>query len=377
MQPNQDALARAAQYEQQANFIEQMQRMGMGGFVQGDPAALRTAAQQWRQYGLAGASASAEAAGRYQQSPLIMRNIVRLPDGTWVRSPELTHQVNPDLSETPVWTTPAAPGAPPGSAPQAEPVVGANGQPIESKAPPNEVSLRETSYDRFAKEGVDSYNAAQNTQGWLVQMNHAADVLNANGGFLGTGPTAPERLAFAARTNDALRSVGLPNLFDPNKISSWEELKKATTTAGFELSSHYEGHARQAATTIVNATSAVPSPQNSPQGFRMVSAGINEAAQSAIDLHNYEQSIVNQRGDLTQAATDFQTQYPPAMYSRRAISIVNPYTVRNDADLQRFLPGTFVRYGSGNNTRIIQVPERQGAPPIPDYLRPLRQQAQQ
>jgi len=253
------------------------------------------------------------------------------------------------------------PGSPPGTPGESTPVLGGNGQTANKEHNANVQAARTRAYEDFTGKDTDGYIAAQNTQQWLEQMGHAADTLNQAGGLLGTGPTSPARIAFANNVNDVLRTAGLPTVFDQDAIAQWEELKKATTTAGFELSSHYEGHARQAATTIMNATSAVPSATNTPAGFAAVSAGIREASQQAIDLHNFKQTVYNNNGDLNQAEVDFYKSNPAQMYARRAISVVKPYAITDDKQLQRYLPGTFVNY----NGRIMQVPERDGAAPIP------------
>ena len=369
----QEALVRAQQYEQQANMIELAHSMGLP--VAGDPAALRAAAQQWRGLGLAGPEAAQKAANsNVEMRPGGMSGLIA-QDGTrtWVKNPQLEQVQNPDGSFTYTHVTPPLPGSPPNTPGESTPVMDASGRPVVSKLAPNLQAARTKAYEDFAGKDTDSYIAAQNVGQWLEQMNHAADTLNANKGFMGTGPTAPARLEFANNVNDILRTAGLPAAFDPTQVSSFEELKKATTTAGFELASHYEGHARQAAQTIMNAVSAVPSVQNSPVGFHVVSAGIQEAAQAAIDLHQAKQETYNQGGDLSQTETDFFKRNPEQMYARRAISTVTPYNIKSDAELSRYLPGTFVRY-KGN---VVQVPERDGAPPVPEYLKPAPQQTAQ
>lgn len=376
----------------------------------GDPAMMRQAAQQFRQQGLelqaAGPKATAtgqaqgqadlqykpqiaakEAAAKAQvdlatAGPIqaqksanmnldvrpggMVRTIGPNGEERWVKNPQLEKVQNPDGTETYQHISPAVPGSPEGTLGTSEPVLGPDGRPAVAKLPPNVQLARNKAYEDFQGKDTDSYIAAQNTHGWLEQMNHAADSLNQDGGFLATGPTAPSRLHFAAVVNDIARTTGLGNLFDPNKIANWEELKKATTTAGFELSSHYEGHARQAAQTIMNATSAVPSESNSPIGFHLVSAGIQEAAQSAIDLHEFKQEAYNKGGDLTKSEVQFFQAHPEQMYARRAISTVHPYPVKTAADFNRYLPGTYVTYPNG---AVKQVPEREGMPAIPEYLR--------
>lgn len=251
--------------------------------------------------------------------------------------------------------------------------------PVVTALPPDVVEGREELTKNLFGKDADSYVAANNTQGWLNQINHAADVMNKAGNVYQTGPYAPQRLALMGAINDAGRTLNLGQPFDLNAISSAEEMRKATTTAGFELSSHYEGHARQAAATIMNATSAVPGMSNSPQGVRLVSNGINEGAQSAKDMHEYNiarfsgqdpygiaPGSVGARGGagLESSEADFVKAFPASMYANRAISTVQPFAVKTDADLANYLPGTFVQY-KGNT---IQVPQRPGAPPIPMYL---------
>lgn len=290
--------------------------------------------------------------------------------GTWLKNPKLEETVDPATGQkTYTHISPAMPGSPPGTPGTSEPVLGSNGQPVVQGIAPNVQDARNKAYTEFAGKDTDTFQAATNTQGVLAQMNEAARSLNAAGGMLGTGPTAPARIALASKVNDILRTAGLPAAFDPNAVGSWEELTKATKTAGFELSSHYEGHARQAAQTIENATSAVPGEQNSPIGFAKVFAGINEQAQMGMDLHNAKLPAYNSGGDIVNAETGFINKFPAQMYSRRAISTVTPYPIGSDKELGRYLPGTFVTY-KGN---VVQVPARADAPPIPDYIHEMQQ----
>jgi soluble lytic murein transglycosylase-like protein len=364
--PYQQWLQQADQADAQANQIEHQRSMaqmfGMPIPLTADPAALRQRAQTFRQNAL-----------QYQNEqgrPQTIR-----PGGAQITPQGITQSqvfremMGPDGRKYTLGMNPVDTGnyvRPPGVPDWAPP--GTMSATLEDYSVGEKADI-EHSVEQVSKEGTESFTAAKNTQGWLQQMDHAADALNQAGGFLSMGPSSPERIAFASNVNDALRVIGVKAAFDPNAIGSWEELKKATTTAGFELSSHYEGHARQAATTIMNATAAVPSAQNSPVGYRYVSAGVNEAAQSAIDLYQAQIAggAYQRPGGYEKATTDFQTQFPPAMYARRAISTVKPYTVSTSADANRFLPGTYVRYQG----RLLQVPARPGAPPIPDYIRQM------
>lgn len=404
----QSALAMSQRMMAQANQLEVYKSLGLP--IPGDPAVLRQQAQKYLDLATAGPKAGAakaaeagvelatggQIAGAKKQAEADvdlrtsgaiqrekemnsnvqfrsgdMQRIVagQNPDGSpkydWIKNPQLEKTFGPDGQPIYSHVSPALPNAPPGTPGTSEPVMGPGNQPVSAGVAPQIQHARNKAYEDFQGKDTDSYLAAQNTHGWLEQMSHAADTLNAGGGFLQTGPSAPERLSFANTVNDALRVAGLPQFFDANQIASWEELKKATTTAGFELSSHYEGHARQAASTIENATSAVPAATNSPVGFHTVLAGIREAAQSAVDMHEYKQQVYNSNGDLTRSEVDFYKQNSPQQYARRAISTVNPYQIQDEKDFARFLPGTYVTLPNG---KLTQVPMRDGAPPIPSYL---------
>jgi hypothetical protein len=294
---------------------------------------------------------------------------------TEIKNPELVQTQDPVTGATvPVHVHPASPYAPHGTPGEATPIVQGGGQPIISKVPEQQQKARDEATKQFLGKDTDAYIAAKNTHGWLQQIDNAADTMNKAGPLYMTGPYAAERYKLMSQANDMARTLGFKNApFDQSAIASWEELRKATTTAGFELSSHYEGHARQAASTIENATSAVPGDKNSPEGVKLVSAGIREGAQSAIDVHEYKQGIYDKTkgAGLETAETDFYKANTPDMYAKRAISSVHPIDVRAEtpAAAQRafanYLPGTVVNL----NGRMKIVPEREGAPPIPAYIK--------
>lgn len=305
--------------------------------------------------------------------------------GDEIKNPELREITKPDGTKAYVHINPASPMAPAGTPGTAAPVV-MGGQNVGNAVPADVQQGRDELTKGLFGKDTDSYVAANNTQGWLNQINHAAEVINKAGSAYQTGPYADTRLHLMAGLNDAARTLGMSSPFDEKAISSAEELRKATTTAGFELSSHYEGHARQAAATIMNATSAVPGITNSPQGVTLVSNGINEGAQSAIDMHNYKMarfsgsdpygiapSAQGTRGGsgLESAETDFVKAFPASMYSDRAISTVHPVqiTAADQAaamkQMEKYLPGTIISLPNG---RQSMVPPRPGAPPVPTYM---------
>lgn len=307
--------------------------------------------------------------------------------GQEVKNPELKEITNPDGTRTLVHVNPPSPFAPEGTPGGATPVYqGDNRTPIGNAVSPDVQEARTHVVTEFLGKDQDAYAAAKNTQGWLTQIDHAADVMNKAGGMYQSGNFAPQRLALMSGINDVGRTIGVGTPFNEKAIAEAEELRKATTTAGFELSSHYEGHARQAAATIQNATSAVPGMTNSPQGVKLVSAGINEGAQSAVDVHEYKQARYNgldpyninpkavgqaHGAGLETAETDYYKRFTPEMYSARAISTAQPVKIdtldqaKAIKEFEKYLPGTFVVFPNGKTTI---VPPRPDAPPIPGYI---------
>jgi hypothetical protein len=308
-----------------------------------------------------------------------------------IKNPEHITVQNGDGTSTVGHLEPAPPGAPPGTQGTFVPVARLDQQgrvisgDIGKGVPPDVQQGRTELVKEFFGKDTDSYVAAKNTHAWLNQIDQAADAMNAAGGIYNTGPFAAARVGLMQKINDIGRTVKLGAPFDEKTLSAPEELRKATTTAGFELSSHYEGHARQAASTIENATSAVPGMANSPQGIKLVSAGIREGAQSAIDSHEYRQARFQGQdpygidpeaagkhagAGLETAETDFYKRFTPEMYSTRAISTVHPVTINAksleefNTQAQKYLPGTQVIL----NGQPKIIPPRPDAPPIPAYI---------
>ena len=290
--PQQDAMALYQQYEQRARAASVKQMLGIPSGE--DAAVLHATAQQYLKLALAGPQKQSEAqaqanvdlgtAGPIQRqkslnTTLEMRpgNMAGIPngDGTFnvIKNPELKEIQDPVTGETRyVHVNPASPFAPPGTPGEVAPVLTAGGQPAVAAIPKQQQEGRNEAVKEFLGPEQNEYQAAQNTQAWLNQIDHAAQTMNKAGPTYMTGPFAAERYALMSGVNDFGRTLGIDpkHLFDQNAVANWEEMKKATTTAGFELSSHYEGHARQAAATIQNATSAVPAEKNSPQGLMLV-----------------------------------------------------------------------------------------------------------
>ncbi len=283
---------------------------------------------------------------------------VQQPNGAneWIGAPKLETTQDATGATSYQFVTPPVPG---GTA-QTTPAVGPDGKPVVKEQSPSYLRAQKD----FHEVGTKDYMTAQNAQGWLQQANSDAEALNAAGGWYSTGPFAPVRQKAAQVLNDFSRTMGLSAPANEEALAHGESLIKTTKTAGFELASKYEGHARQAAATIMQATQAIPGLENSPLGFRLVSNSINEGAQFSSDLHNYKQSVLNDPTKLPKAETEFTNRFPPMAYARRAQSTVRPIEIKSESEVNRLLPGTWFTVNGG----VFQVGEREGAPPIPAYM---------
>jgi Transglycosylase SLT domain len=286
----------------------------------------------------------------------------------WYKNPRLEKVTDPATGqETYMHVAPAMPNAPPGSPGTAEPVTVGGKPALAALSPQTTIARDEVTKEHFGQDQKD-YEKAKGGQGWLSQIEQAGNAMNQAGQLYMTGPNASLRYGLMSHANDLLRTAGMPQAqFNPEAIGSWEEMKKATTNAGFELAASFEGHSRQAASTIVNATSAIPGEHNSPEGFHRVVNGVREAQQFTIDQHEYAQNAFNTGGaqSLTNALTNYEKQFPPAMYTDRAISGVKPISITDPTQLNKYLPGTYIQLPNG---RLSQVPARPGAPAVPSYL---------
>lgn len=409
---------RAQDYLQQANRVELLQaaakRFNMPP-PPGDPVLLRQLAAQENEAALragsAGPTKQAESGANvpsgYEQTPGGLRpqtggpadpaviaankyvetaaqagaqNVEVRPDGLarvtqsdgkqiWVRGAHYLEKEQPDGSKIGGYLLPPLPGQKEGDPGIFVPAKDNAGNFLITRNPEWITSMRKEAADTYQKEGTETYIAAQNGQGLLTQLTHSADILTEHGGFLSLGPTANERIGFLAGLNDVLRSAGIAPIA-ASSVGAWEEINKATQQLGFETASHYEGHSRQAAQTILNATKINPGAINSEAGFRRVAAGVMEAQQSAIDYHDYQTNLIKQGKSLETAADDFYKSNSPRMYGLRALSTIEPIVIKNKSEYAKYLPGTFIKWKDANGQdQIGQVPERQGSPSIPEWLK--------
>lgn len=353
----QQAYQLANQYRQQALM------MRMAGF---DGSAYEQAANQYMSYALAGPTAAAQGWAKagpelyvQQNQPRSLRGpgsalvIPGHPEQT-IQVPMEVHGVDQNGKPYTYFVNPLDKGAPQapvaGSPPSAPPGTVMS---VPSGLPPGQEELIKGASEEYHDEGKKTYLSAVNTLGWAENMLHSINTLGDNG-MLAMGTDANARAEFVKHINTLSSVLGIQPPYDPNKVANWESFNKYTKLAGMQVVNQFFGGSREAASIINSATSAVPNAENTPTGAKLVLSGIRESARQIIDRRTFETNWANtHEGNLIGADVAFNKERPAQMYTRRAISQVEPYSVKTPADASRFLPGTLVRTPDG---RVLQVP---------------------
>jgi hypothetical protein len=155
----------------------------------------------------------------------------------------------------------------------------------------------------------------------LNEMDKAFDTLPAKG-FLTPGSYATERADFAKAANTAVTALGGQAIFDPTQVSSIESLMKDTKRLGFELSNTM---GREPGFIVNQSITANPGIENTPQGYKRLSAGLKQAAQYEKDRTEFYDNWFIKNRNLNGAETAFAKSNPPQKYVENAIlSTVGP-----------------------------------------------------
>jgi spore germination cell wall hydrolase CwlJ-like protein len=225
----------------------------------------------------------------------------------------------------------------------------------------------------FGEKASERYAGAANTQRSMEELETQFDRLNQTPGWYNTGTGANFRLDVGKTINGIANSVGLPPVFDQDKLSSGEDILKTSKLAGMQALTSFFGGNREAASIVTSTQQAVPGLENTPQGAKLLVNGYKEAAQYMMDQQSYMTNwYFTHNGNMVGADRAFTTDYPPQMYSRRAISKVQPYEVEGSdpKEMSRFLPGTVIT-GKGNpNTKYLVPGDQTVKLSMPSSLMP-------
>ncbi len=228
---------------------------------------------------------------------------------------------------------------------------------VSSSVTPATTALQGQAVDRYKKAGENADNAHALTMS-LDMMDHSADVLN-SAGWSSTGAGANAKMGAAKSVNSMLQTFGLPPAVDPNKISNWEDLNKETTRAGFKLASTLGS--REAASIVQSSVGAVPSAENSPLGFKLVTSGIRQAIQREKDFYAFSTDYAqSHRGNTFGADVAFNKQFPPDLYAKTAIAnSLPPDAVKMLKEKPALAKQFDAKYGQGMSGFIFQHDQAQ------------------
>jgi hypothetical protein len=216
---------------------------------------------------------------------------------------------------------------------------------ISSSVTPATTALQGQAIEQYKKAGENAASA-QNLGMRLDMMEHSADVLNTTG-WSATGAGANAKLGAAKSVNSLLATVGLPPAIDPTKIANWEDLNKETTRAGFDLARTLGS--REAATIVQSSVGAVPSAENTPMGFKLVTSGIRQAIQREKDFYSFATDYAKtHRGNTFGADVEFNKQFPADLYAKTAIAnAIPPDAIKLMKDDPKLASKFDEKYGSG------------------------------
>lgn len=183
----------------------------------------------------------------------------------------------------------------------------------------------------------DDYLAAQNMGVQLDLMKEDVSNLPDNGVLSqGAGLTTRAKLAKELNTWAQIANIQLP--FDPDQVSSIEDLNKKSIGLGFQLARTLGS--REAESIVSQAQTAVPGAENTPQGFRRIVGGIEAINKRQSDYYQFLQSYAAQNyGDITGADALFNQLNPPDKYVKYAL-LQSAITPKKQSDIDNAPKGT-------------------------------------
>lgn len=178
---------------------------------------------------------------------------------------------------------------------------------------------QEIAKDQAIKGIQQARSDYQSAQAMKVQLDMMKDAYGSlpETGFLSPGPGSNARASIVKAANSALRVAGMTPYF-PEEVGSYEELNKLSTRFGFDLARTLGS--REAASIVDQAQSAVPSSENTKQGFARIVAGIEAMTQRQSDYYSTMQKWQRSTGgDISGFDDWFNSVNPPAKYARAAV----------------------------------------------------------
>lgn len=234
-------------------------------------------------------------------------------------------------------------------------------------------------------EAANKFQSMQTLKMQMQEIDQSLDIVNKTPGYYNTGAGASVKLEAAKVLNGVVSTFGGQPIANAELIAHSENAVKLTTRAAWSSLSSSFGAAREAASTIQNATSANPSIEGTPAGDKLMVNGILEGANYATDLHIYQQQWIadgaanpamgipkHNPNDARASAIMFMQNHPPQPYIDRANSQIKPIVYDDAADAEsavksgKLLPGTMVAFkgaaqdANGNYLNAHPVPGTRG-----------------
>lgn len=181
-----------------------------------------------------------------------------------------------------------------------------------------QADLEKDTRDAHAK-GMPQYQAAQQMQGSLREMDRDLDQMVTLDGGKGTGWTAPGptqelRNRLAAGVNTAFQAVGAAPPVDPTKVAAIEDYYKNADRLAFQFANNYQGAGREGIQSILQAAKAVPG-ENSYLGAKLLVRSTDVMAQRTQDLHDFMTLYAKQNnGQMYGAEVAFNKAHPVRDY---------------------------------------------------------------
>jgi hypothetical protein len=182
----------------------------------------------------------------------------------------------------------------------------------------------------------------------LEQMLDSLAKMPQTGLFGTTGAGAEARLRLGTALNTAAAVIGGKPLTDEQVIAAQEQIKKGSFRLGAALANSIGS--REPGFIVAQSVSANPTIENTPQGFKLLAAGLLESARYDEDKAKFYDAYMAQFKHLSGAKEAFEKLNPPELYAQRAvISAVDPTVIE---DLRKYGPEQmrgFIdkKYGTG------------------------------
>lgn len=174
----------------------------------------------------------------------------------------------------------------------------------------------------YSGPGLRAFQSSQQALGSLTYMDAAFDNMVKAGGMLVPGAAAGFRTELGKFVNTIAQVTGKSPPFDPSAVASVEDINKETKRMGAMVTTQFFGGSHEAAQTIQNMTSSVPSIDNTYLGGKVITDGIRAQLQRVIDQRNFEnqwQADPRNQGSLVGADEEFNAQHPAEDYAKQVL----------------------------------------------------------